>query len=55
MDKVAGREFWAMVSTGKVAQWPNVPKPELLEAIRKKTKKIVRSDHLQKPPGRPLP
>lgn len=50
LDKVVGQEFWAMVSTGKVAQWPNVPKLELLAAMGKKTKKIVRSDQLQNAP-----
>lgn len=50
VDQVVGQEFWAMVSTGKVTQWPNVPKPELLAAMGKKTKKIVRSDQPQNAP-----
>ena len=47
---VVPRDFWAMVSTGKVAQWPNVPKAELLAAMGKKTQKIVRSDQPQNAP-----
>jgi beta-lactamase superfamily II metal-dependent hydrolase len=50
VDHVVGRDFWAMVSTCQVDQWHNVPKPELLEAMGKWTKKIVRSDQLQNAP-----
>ncbi|MFZ2089791.1 MAG: hypothetical protein WAU47_14570 [Desulfobaccales bacterium] len=44
VEQLVGRDFWAMVSTISVDQWPGVPKPELLEAMAAKTPKIVRSD-----------
>ncbi len=39
--------FWAMVSTCSVSQWPNIPKEELLEAMREKSVKVARSDKPQ--------
>jgi len=36
-----------MVSTCSVSQWPNIPKEELLEAMREKSVKVARSDKPQ--------
>jgi beta-lactamase superfamily II metal-dependent hydrolase len=44
VENVLGKDFWAMVSTHKVNQWPRIPKPELLQAMKERTKKIARSD-----------
>jgi beta-lactamase superfamily II metal-dependent hydrolase len=51
VEKVVGPDFWAMVSTNQVDQWPHVPKPELLAAMGKRTGKLVRSDQLQNAPS----
>jgi hypothetical protein len=44
VEKIVGNNFWAMASTHHVAQWPSIPKEELLQAIGTKTQKIARSD-----------
>jgi len=44
VDQVIKQGFWAMVSTNSVAQWPKIPKQELIEALNKKTQKFARSD-----------
>jgi beta-lactamase superfamily II metal-dependent hydrolase len=44
IDSVIGKNFWAMVSTNSVKQWPEIPKLELLEAVEAKTKRFARSD-----------
>jgi beta-lactamase superfamily II metal-dependent hydrolase len=38
-------DFWAMVSTIKRGSWP-IPKKELMAALGKRTKKLVRSDQI---------
>jgi beta-lactamase superfamily II metal-dependent hydrolase len=47
IQSVLGRDFWAMVSTCSVAQWPKIPKKELLDAMRDKTDKVAQSDRPQ--------
>lgn len=44
IEEVLGPNFFAMVSTTHVTQWPSIPKAEMLAAIRNKTKNLVRSD-----------
>jgi beta-lactamase superfamily II metal-dependent hydrolase len=44
VEQIVGQGLWAMVSTNTVAQWPKIPKLELLEALGKKTEKVARSD-----------
>lgn len=45
VEKILGKRFWAMVSTGPTARWTAIiPKLELLKALRKKSKEVVRSD-----------
>lgn len=46
VEKVVGTDFYAMVSTRHVKQWPRIPKKELMTAIEKKTKKLIRSDEI---------
>ncbi len=48
VEKVLGDDFWTMVSTGSVPQWPLIPRIPLLEAISKRTAKLTRSDILPK-------
>jgi hypothetical protein len=49
VEQLLGKDFWAMVSTNKVASWPEVPKPELLNSMaRKPGGKIARSDQPKK-------
>src|SRR5262249_14988152 len=38
-------DLWAMVSTIKRGSWP-IPKKELMAALAKRTKKLVRSDQI---------
>ena len=39
------KEFWAMACTGPTAKWTTtIPQPDLLKALREKSKKVVRSD-----------
>ena len=44
VERTVGNDFWAMVSTHHVDQWPLIPKEELLSALGKKTTKIARTD-----------
>lgn len=44
VEHVLGKDFWAMVSTRNMDNWPRIPKKELLEALGKRTKKLARSD-----------
>jgi hypothetical protein len=37
-------DLWAMVSTRPISMWPNLPKPELLAALRAVTPRVARSD-----------
>jgi beta-lactamase superfamily II metal-dependent hydrolase len=46
VEKTLGTDFWAMVSTGQVPQWPNIPRAPLLAAIGQRTGKLTRSDQL---------
>jgi beta-lactamase superfamily II metal-dependent hydrolase len=46
IEKTVHDNFWAMVSTGAVPQWPLIPRKPLLEAIGRRTKKVTRSDEL---------
>jgi beta-lactamase superfamily II metal-dependent hydrolase len=39
-----GNAFWAMISTRPVKAWPHIPKEELLNRLKKKSRKIIRSD-----------
>jgi beta-lactamase superfamily II metal-dependent hydrolase len=50
VEQVAGRDFWAMASTRKMANWPQIPKSELLEGLAKRTRRIARSDEAAKAP-----
>jgi beta-lactamase superfamily II metal-dependent hydrolase len=52
VETILGSDFWAMASTHAVQIWPNIPKPELLKALKKKTKKVIRSD--QASPASPV-
>ena len=47
IQSVVGKDFWAMVSTCSVSQWPQIPKKKLLDDMRNKTDKIARSDKPQ--------
>jgi beta-lactamase superfamily II metal-dependent hydrolase len=44
IQSLVGEDFWTMVSTCSFSRWPQIPKKELLNAIRKRTDKMVRSD-----------
>lgn len=44
VEKALGKDFWAMVSTASVSTWPQIPRGPLLDALTKRTKKLVRSD-----------
>lgn len=46
VEKVLPSGFSAMVSTRPITMWKNIPKPELLKALVKKSPKLVRSDKL---------
>jgi beta-lactamase superfamily II metal-dependent hydrolase len=52
IDNMGGGSFAAMVST-QDKPWPSIPRPPLMEAIRKRTRnRMVRSDSLElKPPA----
>jgi beta-lactamase superfamily II metal-dependent hydrolase len=50
VEDIVGKDFWAMASTHHVDQWPSIPKPELLEALRARTVKVARSDKEERPP-----
>ncbi len=48
VEQVLGSNFWAMVSTHQMDNWPKIPKIELLEKLTQKPgSKIVRSDQPQ--------
>ncbi|HEX5709143.1 MAG TPA: MBL fold metallo-hydrolase [Pyrinomonadaceae bacterium] len=44
VEEVLGKDFSAMASTRHMAKWKFIPKTELMEALRKKSKSVVRSD-----------
>jgi beta-lactamase superfamily II metal-dependent hydrolase len=44
VEQVLGTDFWGMASVKPVKQWKGVPKKQLLEALRKRSSKVVRSD-----------
>jgi beta-lactamase superfamily II metal-dependent hydrolase len=45
------KDFSAAVSTRPIEMWKNIPKSELLEALRERTPKVVRSDEQSPVPG----
>lgn len=47
VEQIVGRDFWAMASTRHRGSWP-IPKPELMTALHKRSKKIARSDEMKK-------
>jgi beta-lactamase superfamily II metal-dependent hydrolase len=47
VETVIGQPFTAFLSTRPVPQWPNVPRQPLLDAMGRKSAKIVRSDASQ--------
>ena len=49
VENVLPSGFSAMVSTRPIAMWKNIPKPELLNALVKKSPRLVRSDKLKSP------
>ena len=51
VEKMAPKDLWAMVSTKAKANWPGIPKKELLTALSKRTRKIARSDRNVAPKG----
>ena len=51
VEKLLGDDFWAMVSTTHVDNWPRIPRVELLEALGKRTQKVARSDQLDQLPS----
>ena len=51
MEKTIGSDFWAMVSTAHVDNWPRIPKVELLKALGERTQKVARSDQLDQLPS----
>lgn len=44
VENVIGKDFWAMVSTALVKNWPEIPRGPLLTALSTRTKKLARSD-----------
>ncbi len=44
VEEVLGKDFAAMASTRRMSRWKFIPKTELMEALRKKSKRVVRSD-----------
>ena len=44
VEQTIGEDFWAMASVKPVAQWKSIPRAPLVEALKKRTKKFVRSD-----------
>jgi len=50
VEQTIGRNFWAMVSTKTRQMWPNIPKTELLAALRLRTELLARSDQMNKAP-----
>jgi beta-lactamase superfamily II metal-dependent hydrolase len=46
VEKVLGDDFQAMASVKPTANWKEIPREPLLEALRKKNKRVIRSDKL---------
>lgn len=44
VENILSSEFTAMASVRSIAKWKFIPKNELMEALRKKSRKVVRSD-----------
>ena len=44
VEETIGRDFWAMASVKPVAQWKSIPRAPLVEALKQRTTKFVRSD-----------
>jgi hypothetical protein len=42
-----GKDFWGMVSTNTMANWPKIPKKELLIKLEEKPGRVARSDQPQ--------
>jgi len=47
VEKVLGKDFWGMVSTNTMANWPKIPKKELLIKLEEKPGRVARSDQPQ--------
>jgi beta-lactamase superfamily II metal-dependent hydrolase len=46
VEKVLGKDFQAMASVRPTGNWANIPREPLLSALRKKNKRVIRSDEL---------
>ncbi len=44
VEQVLGKDFWAMASVNTVANWPEIPRGPLLEALRAKNEGVARSN-----------
>jgi beta-lactamase superfamily II metal-dependent hydrolase len=51
VEEIMGEQVVAMASTHRVAQWPDIPKPELLEAMAAKNVSMARSDEEAEAPA----
>jgi hypothetical protein len=50
VEKVLPKEFWgAMASVRPVSTWKSIPKKELMEALKGKSRRVVRSDKVDDP------
>jgi beta-lactamase superfamily II metal-dependent hydrolase len=50
VEKVLGKNFWAMASTGPTKKWTKIiPRKKLLEKLRAKSDKVIRSDRKDVP------
>jgi beta-lactamase superfamily II metal-dependent hydrolase len=52
VEKHLSKKFSAMVSTRKVRKWPDIPREPLLEALRERSDRVVRSDQRDRPDPR---
>jgi beta-lactamase superfamily II metal-dependent hydrolase len=44
VEQTLGNDFWAMISTTHVDEFPRIPKPELVSALEAKARGVARSD-----------
>lgn len=49
VEKVLGKNFWAMACTGKTSKFPEIPLDTLLDKLREKSDRVVRSDRKDVP------
>jgi hypothetical protein len=49
VEKVLGKNFWAMACTGKTSTFPEIPLNTLLTKLREKSDRVVRSDRQDVP------